>query len=289
MGALANAIDDNTRALDAATAPELRQLLPALHDAQAEVAKLVERALDEADAGWEARRARSLLFQMHHAVERIKARLGQAAMSALNDGGAHATHVAMLNLNRMLDAGYAEHTAMRFDVARVLATAKRTVWSRFRTSAARYGGDVGDDIRRRLMTGVLRGEGVDQLTSRLLASTGMIRALRGDGEAISKAVADQTFSRARSKAERLVRTELVNAYGETQAEGIRAADEEDPGMLKRWDAALDGRTCEYCRELDRKTVAPDAMFYSTIGTVDHPPLHPWCRCACIPWRRGWTL
>jgi len=59
----------------------------------------------------------------------------------------------------------------------------------------------------------------------------------------------------------------------------------DPGYFKRWDAAIDGRTCPNCGEYNGLVVGLHDKFPLDL---DHPPLHPRCRCAVVVWRKEWT-
>lgn len=291
-GSFASAVEENARALDTASVPELRELGRAIAEAENETASLVLESLKAAEAGWEARRARGLLLQLTRASEQIKRRLGEAAVKDLERGGRRAIDTAARHAQRMMDAGMGEHVAARFDVARVLADTKRMVWPRFASSAKRYAGDVGDAVRRKMLVGIVRGEGVDELASRVLKGTGLIRHLkeRGDLSAMADASADATFSTARSWAERLVHTEQVNAYGAAAQEAIVDANRTDPGWVKKWDAANDRRVCVDCSYMDGTIVDDEAAFSSRRrGKCDHPPLHPWCRCCVVPWRRDWKF
>ena len=105
-----------------------------------------------------------------------------------------------------------------------------------------------------------------------------------EAKSTGRAWGERVFFNGYYDAERLVRTELINAYGETQVRALEDANREDYGWLKRWDASNDRRTCPWCGELDGNTVAPEDTFY---GGYDHPPAHPCCRCAVVAWRKEW--
>lgn len=56
-----------------------------------------------------------------------------------------------------------------------------------------------------------------------------------------------------------------------------------------WRAAKDRFTCKYCKALDGKTFKTGEKITITMGSrkkrtviVEHPPLHPGCRCKMIP-------
>ena len=86
------------------------------------------------------------------------------------------------------------------------------------------------------------------------------------------------------EAERLIRTELANAYGAHHQRGIEDfAEGEEEKVLKRWDASRD-RHCALCHALDGETVEVDETFSS--GHM-YEPRHPNCRCVVIPWMEHW--
>ncbi len=176
------------------------------------------------------------------------------------------------------------------EAATLLAEGKKTLWPKYANSAKRYTGQIGDDIRKQLAIGMVRGETVDQLTSRLVKLGGpkgyvYLRGRPGSPGARAEHISEGLFKRYRSWGERLVRTETVNAYNEMALEGISELAVDDPGYMKRWDAAIDGRTCIICRDMDHEIVAEGKPFKNG-GQA--PPLHPNCRCAVVAWRKEWS-
>lgn len=176
-----------------------------------------------------------------------------------------------------------------FEAAAVIARGD-LLWPRFDTSAARYAGQIGDDIRKQLGIGVVRGESIDQLTARLARLGGprgqvALQGKLGSPGVKAEYIAEGLFKRYRHWGERLARTETVNAYNTVAMDGIREAAEHDPGYVKRWDAALDARTCELCGLLDDEIAPVDGSF---TGGIAQPPRHPNCRCAVVLWRESWS-
>jgi SPP1 gp7 family putative phage head morphogenesis protein len=175
-----------------------------------------------------------------------------------------------------------------FEAAAVIARGS-TLWPRYETSAARYVGQVGDDIRRQLGIGVVRGETIDGLTTRLARLGGpkglvALQGKLGDPGARAEYIAEGLFTRYRHWGERLARTEVVNAYNTVAMDGIRQAARDDSGYIKKWDAAIDARTCEICGILDDQIASVDGAFP---GGFTQPPRHPNCRCAIVLWRENW--
>jgi SPP1 gp7 family putative phage head morphogenesis protein len=175
-----------------------------------------------------------------------------------------------------------------FEAAAVIARGS-TLWPRYETSAARYVGQVGDDIRRQLGIGVVRGETIDGLTARLARLGGpkglvALQGKLGDPGVRAEYIAEGLFTRYRHWGERLARTEVVNAYNTVAMDGIRQAAQNDSGYIKKWDAAIDARTCDICGVLDDQIASVDGTF---TGGIRQPPRHPNCRCAIVLWRENW--
>lgn len=90
----------------------------------------------------------------------------------------------------------------------------------------------------------------------------------------------------RDRAERIARTETIDAEAEGLLESWRVATDEGylpPGAQKKWiQAAESERTCAICQELgDMDPIdLEDSWFSSELGEdVDAPTAHPQCRCS----------
>lgn len=237
---------------------------------------------------------RNALVQIRGTLEHIRGPMAEAVASHLRHGGQLAAKLATSHLiNEVHTFSAAFEGSVRpiaIEAASVLAEGKKTLWPRFQNSAARYAGQVGEDIKKQLAIGVVRGETIDQLTTRLAKHGGpkglvYTRGREGSPYARAEQISEGLFSRYRGYAERLAVTEVVNAYNECALIGMDELEQEDPGYFKRWDAAVDGRTCPNCNEYDDTIAKLDGTFS---GGIDHPPLHPRCRCAIVVWRKEWT-
>lgn len=82
------------------------------------------------------------------------------------------------------------------------------------------------------------------------------------------------------RANNIARTELMTAANRGHYESIRQMVElgRMTGATKRWITVPDDRRCEWCAPMHNQMVPFDAMFTSGLGNVEHPPLHPQCRC-----------
>lgn len=287
MGALESAIQANSDALVRLSEPDLDELLSVMAEAQRDIRKVLA-SLEKPD-GYTAHRLRSTYVQLDKAIREAHAQAGGAMADELHDGVKTVGATAIKGLARMVRAGEKDFPGstlpLRIDVAAVLAKSERTLLGRYSRLANTYSADLEHDIRRSLMSGILRGESIDQMASRVLRGTGLIRRLQGDPGAQLDAIVDRPFSRMRSRAEMIARTEVVGAYNTVALEGMADLNIEDPGYMKRWDAAADGLVCPMCAEMDNVTIEMDQSF---AGDVDAPPLHPRCRCAVVAWRSEWN-
>lgn len=221
-----------------------------------------------------------------------------AAMAQGLDEGRHATGTLAADgldeeVARLADAFGRSLIPPQIDTAAVLARGDKLLFRQHRTSAARYGGQVGDDIRRQFGIGVAKGETYEQLINRLRRLGGphgrvALRGVLGEPGTVSAEIAEGLFNRHRFWAERLVRTEMMNAYNVQHAESIRLLnddldDDEEP-FKRRWDSTADLRRCAMCRHLHGRIAEVGAQFADGIR---HPPAHPMCRCVELAWREDW--
>jgi SPP1 gp7 family putative phage head morphogenesis protein len=236
---------------------------------------------------------RNALLQIRGTLEHIRGPVAEGVASSMRHGGVLAAHLATKHLEAQVTTFSAMFEGsirpIAIEAASILADGSKTVWPKFSNSAKRYAGQVGEDIRKQLAIGVVRGETVDQLTarlSRLGGPKGLVytRGQEGSPGAKAEYISEGLFNRYRHYAERLVVTETVNAYNSFALDGMDELEKEDPGYFKRWDAAIDKRTCDFCGRYDDLVVKLDAKFP---GGIDHPPLHPRCRCAVVVWRKEW--
>jgi len=269
----------------------------------AEVLDAAEVELTNALSAWQAlgkgadrftpQMYRNALVQIRGALTHIRGPMAEGVASVLRHGGSLAAGLAtnhlIAEITRFSQLFEGTVRPIAIEPTIVLAEGKKLLFKRFATSAARYAGQVGEDIRKQLAIGVVRGETIDQLTTRLVKLGGpsghvFTQGMAGSPRAKAEYIAEGLFKRYRHYAERLAITETVNAYNECALIGMDELEAEDPGYFKRWDAAIDGRVCPLCREYDDLVVPLDGTFRG----VDHPPLHPRCRCAVVVWRKEWN-
>lgn len=284
------------RDVEQLSAPALRAIAPILQQAQRETALGLRRWLanvHDGDLRYTAQHHRALLVHLDRAFATIR-QVQPTLANALGIGSTAAGRMAVHHLTgefarlSRVFTGAEQH--LQVNLLRILATSDRYLIPRVRTSAARYAGKVGDDIRRELAVGLIRGETISALTDRLARLRGPrgIVAIRGiaDEGGVTEDIAEGLFRRYRSWGSRVARTELQNAYNVQKDEGYREALEHVPDLKRRWDASLDLRVCVVCAELHGAIAAVDTNFQP--GDVPGPPRHPNCRCVTVPWREAWT-
>lgn len=273
----------------------LSKMASVLKEAEKEVTQDLAKWLARVngDTKFTAQVYRNALIQIRGALLSIEQRSPLVAQ-VLKFGATQASVLATKHLIAEVEKFSLIHEGtirpVALEASTILAEGKKTLWPRMQNSAARYTGQVAEDIRKQLAIGVVRGETVDQLTTRLVKLGGpkghvALRGQLGKPGAVAEHITEGLFKRYRGYAERLVRTETVNAYNQLALEGISELNAEDPGYKKRWDAAIDGRTCAWCHSYDHEVVDEGKNFH---GGVQAPPVHPNCRCAVVLWRAEWS-
>jgi hypothetical protein len=275
-------------------APEsLRAVLPALRQAREELQRDLGEWVATVDNGadrftaYEKTRA---LRALDGALDRVR-ELGPAVAQGLAVGRKATGALSISNLDTeiaRLSSIFGDGLVVmpQIDTAAILARGERVLWKQHARSAARYAGNVGDDIRHLFAVGLAKHETFEQLVTRLRrVGGGRGVGLAGDA---SGEIADGLFRRYKFQADRLVRTELMHAYNVQHSDAIEAVNElrpedEDP-WLRRWDAAADVVTCPLCKELDHTVTTIEGVFRYGIK---NPPAHPHCRCVVLAWLARW--
>lgn len=266
--------------------PVLRLLMPVLDEAERELSVALEVWLRREDgaARFTARKYRELLLQTR-AMQRTIRKLEPVTERALRRGARAASILAASHLKTQAAqmAKLLGVSVIRMPVTQVahFAEGSRVLMRRYKTSARRYAGQVGKDVRRQLAVGMARGESVSELTTRMMRVAPRMASGTPDAARMARGL----FRGARADAERLVRTEVMHAYNQSGAVGIREAHQLDKGIQRKWDASLDGRICLTCRVLDDEVADVGKPFKE--GGLMYPPAHPNCRCVCVAWHSTW--
>jgi hypothetical protein len=147
--------------------------------------------------------------------------------------------------------------------------------NQFSTSVTRYGAEVLGTVQREILFGLRSGEAVRDMTKRLTSLNGPL------------------FSVAPQSAERLIRTEVSQAYGVAQHESGEALKKKVPDAQKMW-WHVSSYKCEVCIGLHQTTRAMGGVWTITTGKkkkrtrkVAHAPAHPNCTCRILTVRPKW--
>ncbi len=297
-----DAIKANARTIASLSDADLKLLLPVLEEARESTAAGLRRWLKKVDGGdkYTAATHRQLLTSIDTSIKQMKRELFPALHKDLQAEAKDAGFKALQSMRKAALAGakkFADSAVpLRFDNAKILLSSNRTLMNRHASSAQRYAGRQGDMIRKQMAVGLVRGDSIGATVSRLMGKPQVVSDRMSDMKA-ADAIADNQFFKSRADAERLVRTENVHAANAVQMDALIAdneeaknGDEEEDGggggWLLRWDATFDSRTCDWCADLDGEVRQPGEEFEDG---VMHPPLHPNCRCAVVPWQEGWEL
>jgi SPP1 gp7 family putative phage head morphogenesis protein len=304
--------------LDVAVLPEasVRALAPVLEQARREVEQDLARWLareDDPGAQFTAQRYRQVLLELRRSEGELHTRLrhatrepraprlppwveslSEAVAGSLTTGAETAADLAGEHV-RAEYAAMAQHFGgdvghMQLRAAEVLARNERTMVPLYMTSAQRYAYGVWDDLRNQLAIGLSRSETIYEMTSRLVQRGGPRGAVAAPGKMgnpvdMAAQIADGIFGGARYRAERLVRTEVINAYSESFLDEAKELAKDDPDLMLRWDSRRSPRTCSICIDLDGVTIPMDGIFP---GGYKAPPAHCNCRCSITMHKKGWN-
>lgn len=273
----------------------LAKLAPVLQAAEQEVAAALTKTLAKlgGDQTFTAQMYRNALFNLRGAlvaVNQASPMLAKVLNFGMNRAGALAYKHLALQIEQFSRQFEGSIRMVSLEQASLIAEGQKTLMKRYHSSSVRYAGQVGEDIRKQLAIGVVKGETVDQMTKRLVRLGGpkghvWTRGAPPQPGARGELIAEGLFRRYEHWAERLVVTETVHAYNAITHDGLQELASEDPSYKKRWDAAIDGRTCRFCASMDHEIADINGTFK---GGVKHPPLHPRCRCAIVLWHDEWT-
>ena len=277
----------------------MEALLPVLQQARGELNRDLARWINSGagDARYTPQAYRNSLLAIDASMDAMNASLTPALVRVLGDFDGIARRLANTQTARELamfaQPGFSDVLPdVPVRVAAGLVTSRNAPMARYETSAARYTGQVARDIRRELAVGVVRGESLTDLVTRLQRLGGpsgavAVQGIAGTVGAVVEVIPEGLFNRYEYWAERLVRTELAHAHNEQLqdiADDLRV-NEDMPDLTRRWDASSDGRLCPRCQDMHGVLADPKTDTFP--GGIDNPPLHPNCRCRAGLWRPSW--
>jgi len=107
------------------------------------------------------------------------------------------------------------------------------------------------------------------------------------GGRLTKAVGRYSQMTLSKRAQRIARTETIDAYSQGISDSWALAKEEgliDENVMQKWvELTESDRTCEICKGLGESEPVPvgEPFISEFIGEVERPPSHPHCRCTRI--------
>lgn len=267
--------------------PAMVRIMPILMQAHNELEGDLLKWLGRQDgnATFTAQRYRNALVQVRRAVTTLR-KMQPVVLRGLKDAARTAGAISVANVERewMMFSRIFEGSVqpIALDASLAINDANQTLIPRFKSSAARYTAEVRESITRELAVSRVRGETIHEASERLTRRIPLLR------------------QSARHWADRLARTETMNAYATYHMNGIAQLAKGDSEVMARWDATLDRRACPQCGSLDGKIIAVggkwEASWSVTLasGELRHfssvhkqPPAHPNCRCVPTPWKLAW--
>lgn len=176
-------------------------------------------------------------------------------------------------LERLSGAFDPETLSVSIDAAKVLADpVQKLLANHFDTSVARYGGDLLNRVRQRIFVGLRAGDTLGEMAKDVAGESGPLGTV------------------GRSFGERLVRTEVSQAYGAAQHSGMIEAKQSIPGLQKVW-LHVGSFICKVCNPIHGTMRPMDGTWTVMVGrkarTVAHAPAHPQCTCRVSAMKPGW--
>jgi len=170
---------------------------------------------------------------------------------------------------------FGEPMAVRLDSARAMSDPMRGLLAnQMQTSVEKYGLDLLNKVRGRLIQGTLAGDSPRDMARDIANPRG------------------GPFGQvAQSDADRLVRTELSSAYGAAHLGAMRQANDKLDGTLKKTWVHVGSYPCAICNALNGTTREMDGSWTYKSGrksyTVSNSPAHPNCVCKTIATKASW--
>lgn len=263
----------------------IRRHVRALEDIKAGQAEEFSRQLDEARKAIEGRIAAMPgssidAFRLKSVLQEVDASLfvlKRRATGVLIEGERTTLEMSLEHATRELtDLGrtFGDTMAVRLDAARAMSDPVRGLLAnQFETSVERYGLDLLNKVRGRLIQGTITGE-----------------APRDIAREIANERTGPFGTVSRAEADRLVRTELSSAYGVAHSRAMKQANDKLGDLQKTW-IHVGSYPCPICTLLHGTTREMDGKWTFKSGkktyTVSGAPAHPHCVCKTIPTRASW--
>ena len=266
----ADAIRAHAREVQAFEGEQAREMGRLLADLQS---TLRGRLLEAPGGTFDSFRVQQVLAETQAQIAALKVKAGRLYSVAERDAADLATDHVGAELDRLAQAFDHRPLDVSLSAASVLADpAQRLLANHFDTSIDRYGLDVLNGVRREVFTFLRAGGDYGDFVAKVAGN-------RGPMGAVGKA-----------NAERLVRTEVSQAYGSAQHNGLKQATKQVPGLKMVW-LHVGSYRCPVCVPLHMTERPVSGTWTIRQGKktrqVSHPPAHPNCVCRVSVMKASW--
>lgn len=255
--------------LEGAQADEFLRLLRDLQD----TLRGRYAAMGGLDKSLDAYRLMQVISETEAGIKVLEQKAGRVFRAGQDDAADLSIDHIIEEIARLSSTFDGERSVISVDAAAVLADpVQGLLANHFDTSVRRYGLDMLNDVRRRLFVGMRAGDTLGSVVSSVSGKQG-------------------TFGTSgRSNAERIVRTEVSQAYGAAHHSSMKQAAKEVPGLKKVW-LHVGSYLCKFCGPLHGTERPMDGTWTIKIGRktreVAHAPAHPNCACRVTAMKASW--
>jgi hypothetical protein len=227
-----------------------------------------------------AHHLRMILVQVMDGLRGFQADLAPELSKQARHAADLAQHHLTTSIKRM-ESQYSGMTpSLRIEEAavfdRVYRGVEPTLLHRYQKLVGNYPMATIERVRKSMALGLIQGENTDRMVDRVAGAGGI-------------------FDREKWRAERIVRTECLHAYGVANQRCLEETAQEVPGLMKRLVATFDVRTGKDSIQLNGQAVPVDRPFVwmkqtkAGVERVEYmaPPNRPNDREVVIPWRVGY--
>lgn len=220
-----------------------------------------------------------LMAQVDTAIASLQARLGET----YGEMATAAYELAARHVEEQLRtfAAASGFTAPPLQIEAAVALQDGLLLQHYQRSVATYGAELAQKAQAAIVEGTLRRQSWAAIERRIAGISGIFAQDYYGGNARDE--------RRQSRAERIVRTEILSAYNRAHLLDSAALEAQDPGFLKQLVAVLDSRTGEDSIFVDGQIRAINKPFQDNQGRIYmHPPNRPNDREIVVLVRPEWV-
>ena len=237
--------------------------------------------LDSIPAGrFTAQHYRGALVQVHHAIQNLEFSLG----AQLKDTVSTTANLSQEHLIRQATAFARKfHKSIEptpLTLAAAVDEGRTLLLPQFDSSVRRYGQKLIGDIQHRLAVSMAAHESTDEMRSRIFSD--YLQPL-GSVKQGAREIPVTAYW-----AERLVRTEVGQAYNAMHVAQLSQQAYQTPSLMKCWSATMEKNTCDVCADMNGMVIPVREPFDLGKGRFVMGPLaHPNCQCTTVAWMAEW--